>query len=85
MEYLFIGVFFLIGIYLVFTAIKEYRFLLLPAVYFMFLGSWRLADFFTEVDLHSGIYAWIVRAVSAVTLIITGLIYYLKYYKPNKQ
>ena len=85
MEYLFIGVFFLIGIYLVVTAIKEYRFLLLPAVYFMFLGSWRLADLFTQADLHSGIYAWIVRAVSAIVLIITGLIYYFKYYKQSKQ
>lgn len=85
MEYLFIGVFFLIGIYLVFVAVKEYQFLLLPAIYFIFMGSWRLADFFTELDLHSGIYAWIVRGVSAVVLVVTGLIYYHKYYKPNKQ
>ena len=85
MDYLFVGVFFLIGIYLVFIAVKEYRFLLLPAIYFIFMGSWRLADFFTEADLHSGISAWIVRAVSAFVLIVTGFIYYFKYYKQNKQ
>lgn len=85
MTYLYIVAFLLIGIYLIFSAIKEYRFLLLPGVYFIFMGAWWIADISLEVNLQVGIYVWILRIVSAVVFAITGLIYYFKYYKQNKQ
>ncbi|MEE0059582.1 MAG: hypothetical protein UE295_02010 [Acutalibacteraceae bacterium] len=85
MVYLYIVAFFLIGIYLIITGIKDYRILLVPGVYFLFLGAWWLADvLLTEVNLLGGIYSWIIRAISAVILLVTGIIYYFKYYKPNK-
>ncbi len=85
MVYLYIVAFFIIGIYLIFTGIKSYRILLLPGVYFLFLGGWWLADvLLVNVDLLGGIYSWIIRAVSAVVLLVTSIIYYFKYYKPNK-
>lgn len=85
MNYLYIIVFFLSGIYLVFTAIKEYRFLLLPGIYFIFLGAWWLIDIPVQADLLNGVYGWIIRAISAIILLATGAIYYFKYYKQNKQ
>lgn len=85
MVYLYIVAFFLIGIYLIVTGIKAYRVLLLPGVYFLFLGAWWLADvLLADVNLLGGIYSWIIRAVSAVILLITSIIYYFKYYKPSK-
>ncbi|MEE0264914.1 MAG: hypothetical protein UD936_04730 [Acutalibacteraceae bacterium] len=85
MVYLYIVAFFLIGIYLIITGIKDYRILLLPGVYFLFLGAWWLADvILADVDLLGGIYSWIIRAVSAVILLVTGIIYYSKYYKPHE-
>ena len=85
MTYLYIVGFFLIGIYLVVMGIKEYRFLLLPGIYFIFMGAWWLVDIPLEANLQSGVYVWILRGISAVVLGATGLIYYFKYYKQNKQ
>lgn len=85
MTYLYIVGFLLIGIYLVVMGIKEYRFLLLPGVYFIFMGAWWIVDIPLTADLQSGIYVWVLRIVSAAVLIVTGLIYYFKYYKQNKQ
>ena len=85
MVYLYIVAFAVIGIYLIISGIKAYRILLLPGVYFLFLGAWWLVDvLLVNIDLLGGIYSWIIRAVSAVTLLVTGIIYYFKYYKPNK-
>lgn len=85
MTYLYIVTFFLTGIYLVVKAIKDYRFLLLPGIYFIFMGVWWLIDIPLKADLQSGVYMWILRGISAIILLATGLIYYFKYYKQNKQ
>lgn len=85
MTYLYIVAFLLIGIYLIFLAIKEYRFLLLPGVYFIFMGVWWIADISLEANLQTGIYVWVLRIISAVVFVITGLVYYFKYYKQNKK
>lgn len=82
MGYLFTAMFFIIGIYLIFNAIKEFRFLLLPGIYFVVLGIWWLIDELTpSIDITGGVFAWGIRGVSFVVLIITGAIYYFKYYK----
>lgn len=86
MDYLYAAGFTLIGIYLIYYAIKEFRFLLLPGIYFVFLGIWWLASQLTpETDLLGGIYAWILRGISAVVLLVTGLIYYFKYKRPHNK
>ncbi|MEE0859614.1 MAG: hypothetical protein U0M12_09165 [Acutalibacteraceae bacterium] len=82
MGYVYTIAFVIIGIYLIYYAIKEYRFLLLPGIYFIFLGGWWLTDeLLTNVNLLGGIYGWVIRGISAVVLVITGLIYYFKYRK----
>lgn len=82
MGYLYTAGFALLGIYLIYNAIKEFRFLLLPGIYFIFLSGWWLAnELIPEVDLLGGAYAWILRGISAVVFVITGLIYYFKYKK----
>lgn len=82
MDYLYTAGFALFGIYLIYNAIKEFRFLLLPGIYFVFLSVWWLTNqLIPDVDLLGGIYAWILRGISAVVLVITGLIYYFRYKK----
>ncbi len=82
MGYLFTAAFLIIGIYLIFYAVKEYRFLLLPGIYFIILGIWWLIDELnTSIDLTNGVFGWVIRGVSAAVLIVTGVIYYFKYYK----
>lgn len=80
MEYLYAIGFFIIGIYLIYNAIKEFRFLALPGIYFMFLSIWWIVNKLTpDIDLMGGIFGWILRGISVVVLIITGVIYYFKY------
>ena len=43
--------------------------------YFIFTGIWWLANQLIQVDLMSGIYIWILRAVSALVLLMCMVIY----------
>lgn len=80
MGYIYSVAFFLIGIYLIYNAVKEFKFLFLPGIYFALLGIWWLINQLTpEINLTGGVFEWIIRAVSVVVLVITGLIYYFKY------
>ena len=81
MPYLYVVGLWIVGIYLIYMAIKEYRILWIPAIYFVFLGAWRLADIYTVTNLMQGVYAWILRGISFGVLVITGVIYYLIYRK----
>lgn len=80
MGYLYAMAFLIIGIYLIYNAIKEFRFLLLSGIYFILLGVWWVINQLTpNIDLTGGVFGWILRGISVVVLIITGLIYYFKY------
>lgn len=80
MGYLYALGFLIIGIYLIYNAIKEFRFLLLPGIYFIILCIWWIINQLTpDIELTNGIFGWILRGISVVVLIITGLIYYFKY------
>ncbi len=81
MSYLYVVGLWIVGIYLIYMAIKEYRILFIPAIYFVFLGAWRLADIYTATNLMQGVYAWILRGISFGVLVVTGVIYYMVYRK----
>ena len=81
MPYLYVVGLWIVGIYLIYMAIKEYRILFIPAIYFVFLGAWRLADIYTATNLMQGGYAWVLRGISFGVLVVTGVIYYLVYRK----
>ncbi len=81
MPYLYVVGLWIVGIYLIYMAIKEYRILWIPAVYFILLGAWRLADIYTTANLMQGGYAWALRGISFGVLVVTGLIYYVIYRK----
>ena len=81
MPYIYVIGLWIVGIYLIYMAVKEYRILFIPAVYFLFLGAWRMADIYTSVSLMQGGYAWILRGISFVVMLITGILYYIVYRK----
>lgn len=80
MDYIYIAGFLLVGAYLLYRGFREFKILIIPGVYFLFLGGWRLADkLMPEAELMQGVYAWIIRIVSLFVLAAVGAVYYIKY------
>ena len=75
-SYLYVILWYVLAAYLIYQGVKENRFFFIPAVFFIFLGSWALADIFVEADLMNGVYGWIYRGVAVVVLIICALKYF---------
>ena len=81
MPYLYGAGLLIVGGYLIYMAVKEFRILFIPAIYFLFLGIWRFADIYTDAELMQGVYAWILRGISLAVMLATALIYYFRYRK----
>ena len=76
-SYIYIVLWYILAAYLIYVGVKENRFFFVPAAFFVFLGSWALADQLVETDLMSGVYGWIYRGVAILALIICAVKYYL--------
>ncbi len=77
MEYVYAGMWFLIGLLLIWKLRKENQIFVFAGGIFLFMGAWWLADaLMPKLDLFGGVYAWIFRGVMAVALIITGLVFF---------
>lgn len=72
---------FVLAAVMVYYAFKVHRFLFVPAVFFLFLGGWTLADLLSPADLMAGVWLWVYRAVAVVMFAVCGLRYWL--YKKN--
>ena len=57
---------------------KESRIVYVLSAYFVFTGFWWLANQFTEADLMTGSYGWILRGVSLAMLVVLGIVYVLE-------
>ena len=75
MGYVYAGLWLLIAVMLFFRFRKEGKVIIAVSLYFLFLSIWWLANQLIQVDLMSGIYIWILRAVSALVLLMCMVIY----------
>ena len=79
-DYIYIAGFFLVGAYILYRGFREFKILIIPGIYFLFLGGWRLADkLIAGAELMQGVYAWIIRGITLCVLVATGILYYMKY------
>ena len=77
MEYVYAGMWFLIGLLLIWKLRKENQVFVFAGGIFLFMGAWWLADaLLPQLDLFGGVYAWIFRGVMAAALIVTGLAFF---------
>ena len=77
MEYVYAGMWFLIGLLLIWKLRKENQVFVFAGGIFLFMGAWWLADaLLPPLDLFGGVYAWIFRGVMAAALIVTGLAFF---------
>lgn len=77
-NYIYVALWYILALYLLYTAVKESRFFFIIAGFFAFLGTWALVDIFVDTDLMSGVYGWIYRGVAIVVLILCAIWYYLR-------
>ena len=75
MGYVYAGLWLFIAVMLFFRFRKEGKVIIAVSLYFLFLSIWWLANQLIQVDLMSGIYIWILRAVSALVLLMCMVIY----------
>ena len=83
MSYIFAAAWLIIGGYLIYQGIKNYKILILLGIYFLFLGVWWIINEFTSVNMLDGMYANILRIISGIMLVIVlGVYIFIK--KRNK-
>lgn len=86
MEYVYAGMWFLIGLLLIWKLRKENQIFVFAGGIFLFMGAWWLADaLLPQLDLFEGVYAWIFRGVMAVALIVTAMVFFRQKRKDAEQ
>lgn len=79
MEYVYAGMWLLVGLILIFRMGKENRVFYLAGAFFLILGGWWLANALTEVNLFAGVWGWVLRIITAVALILLCLVFWKTY------
>lgn len=78
MGYVYTMLWFVVAVLLFVKFRKESRIVYVLSAYFIFTGFWWLANQFTEADMMSGRYGWVLRGVSLAMLVVLGIIYALE-------
>ena len=74
--YLYVVLWFAVGLLLLFRFGKENKIFYFLGGFFILLGFWWLADTVTESALFEGVWGWVLRGVTAVALILACKVYY---------
>ena len=59
MEYVYAGMFFLVGLILLFRMGRENKVFYLAGGFFVLLGGWWLVGALTGLDLFNGVWGWV--------------------------
>lgn len=85
MQYFYAGLWFLVGLMLIFSFSKENKVFIPAGIFFLFLGGWWLANaLLPEVDLFAGGYGIALRVISLVALGGLGFVFVKEYRKGEK-
>ena len=84
MDYFYGVIFLLAGLMLVFKLSKENKIFYFAGGYFLLFGGWWIANALTpKTDLFSGVPGIVFKVISGVALVVFGLFWYLKIWKPE--
>ncbi|MBR1534800.1 MAG: hypothetical protein IJ639_10565 [Ruminococcus sp.] len=76
LSYIYVVLWYVLALYLIYMGVKQDKFYFVPAVFFVFLGTWALVNNLIETNLMVGVYGWIYRGVAILALIVCALKYY---------
>ena len=84
MGYMYAAIFIVAGLILIFQMSKENKIFYFAGAYFLVFGGWWIANALTPaIDLFAGTPGIVFKAFSGVALVIFGLFWYFKIYKPE--
>ena len=81
MEYVYAGMWLVVGLILIFRMGKENKVFYLAGAFFLVLGGWWLANALTEVNLFEGVWGWTLRVITAIALVLLCLVFWKTYSK----
>ncbi|WP_099205595.1 hypothetical protein [Scatolibacter rhodanostii] len=70
----------IVGIILAVRFIKESKIFILPGIYFVFVGIWRIVNSQMEADLFAGIHKTVFNVVSILMLLIMFAFFMRRYW-----
>lgn len=76
MGFVYAGLWFVVGILLIFKMSRENKAFFAVGGFFLFWGVWQTLDEALEIDMYSGVYGWIHKGAALVALIICVLVVY---------
>lgn len=85
MQYVYAGMWLLIGLLLIFRAAKENHIFYFAGGFFILLGLWWVADTVANLNLMSGAWGWGMRGVTAAALAVFCLAFYRERRKSAQQ
>ncbi len=84
MTFVYAGMWFVVGLILIFRMGKENRVFYGAGAFFLLLGGWWLADAFIPANLLVGVWGWALRGITAVALIFMSIAF-VRENKKSKQ
>lgn len=76
MTYIYAGMWFLVGLILIFRMGKENRVFYGAGAFFLVLGGWWLADALSPENLFAGVWGWVLRGITAVALVLMCVVFF---------
>ena len=64
MDYVFAGLWLVVGLLLIFRFGRENKVFYLLGAFFLILAGWWIADILLPVDLFAGVWPWVLRALA---------------------
>lgn len=84
MTYVYAGMWFLVGLILIFRMGRENRVFYGAGAFFLLLGGWWLADAIRPENLFAGVWGWVLRGITAAALIFMCVAFFREN-KKNRQ
>ena len=76
MDYVFAGLWLVVGLLLIFRFGRENKVFYLLGAFFLFLAGGWIADILLPVDLFAGVWPWVLRALALCALAAACVAYY---------
>ena len=84
MTYVYAGMWFIVGLILIFRMGRENRIFYVAGAFFLFLGGWWLADAMIPANLFAGGWSIVLRVITAIALVLMCVAFF-KENKKNKE
>lgn len=84
MDYVYGGMWLLIGLILIFSLTKENKIFYFVGAYFLILGGWWIANaLMPTVNLFEGTVGIVFKGISVIALLVIAVFYYKNFWKPK--